>query len=455
MILPKFSVRQDDDRVYVTIHVAHVRTQTIELDIDGDQLKFSASPYYLRLTFPGKVIEDEDSNAKFDAGTGDILVTLSKQTPGEHFENLDLLTSLLATRREQENVATNGVARPMIEEIGGTVDNSDEGIDELLERARIDEDFDWEMPQQLELGELQVGSAKYGFNQQYTGYLTHVHSTANEINEVVDPDHSTPDTRRQHRIACENAKFDQEYYMENYLNDEDIQPLIKHQLSNDTLSDPEFTATEQQTMVNLPSKTLLISNKQAVYLGMVDLLFAYSLELRSHLGELTVESAWAIGAISSTLSNLEQFSSLRETCVAGYRRGLAYTLYRHWDLCERAFDDVRVICQNGRRAILKVFLELKRVFDEHDVYYVYSKLFLDDYCVWLQVGASDQVVKSLADKLAQLDVEQEEVGWDLDALEDRVLMSSDSEAEDEAEEKEQEQEEQNEEPTRRPLIEIL
>ncbi|KAJ1745226.1 hypothetical protein LPJ58_006269, partial [Coemansia sp. RSA 1591] len=154
MILPKFSVRQDKDRVYVTIHVAHVRTTSIELDIDGDQLKFSASPYYLRLTFPGKVVEDEDSNAKFDAGTGDILVTLSKQTPGEHFENLDLLTSLLATRREQANVATNA-ARPLIEEIG-TVDNSG-GIDELLERARIDEDFDWEMPQQLDLGELQVG----------------------------------------------------------------------------------------------------------------------------------------------------------------------------------------------------------------------------------------------------------------------------------------------------------
>ncbi|KAJ2444043.1 hypothetical protein IWW46_002221 [Coemansia sp. RSA 2440] len=449
MILPKFSVRQDNDRVYVTIHVAHVRTTSIELDIDGDQLKFSASPYYLRLTFPGKVVEDEDSNAKFDAGTGDILVTLSKQTPGEHFENLDLLTSLLATRREQANVATNA-ARPLIEEIG-TVDNSG-GIDELLERARIDEDFDWEMPQQLDLGELQVGSAKYGFNQQYTGYLTHVHSTANEINEVVDPDHSTPDSRRQHRIACENAKFDQEYYMENYLNDEDIQPLIKHPLSTDTLLDPEFTATEQQTMVNLPSKTLLISNKQAVYLGMVDLLFAYSLELRSHLGELTIESAWAIGAVSSTLSNLEQFSTLRETCVASYRRGLAYTLYRHWDLCERAMDDVRVICQNGRRAILKVFLDLKRVFDEHDVYYVYSKLFLDDYCVWLQVGASDEVLKSLADKLAHIEVEQEEVEWDLDALEDRVLMSSDSEAEEE--EKEEEQEAQ-EEPTRRPLIEML
>ncbi|KAJ2528075.1 hypothetical protein GGH20_002792 [Coemansia sp. RSA 1937] len=205
-------------------------------------------------------------------------------------------------------------------------------------------------------------------------------------------------------------------------------------------------------MVNLPSKTLLISNKQAVYLGMVDLLFAYSLELRSHLGELTIESAWAIGAVSSTLSNLEQFSTLRETCVAGYRRGLAYTLYRHWDLCERAMDDVRVICQNGRRAILKVFLDLKRVFDEHDVYYVYSKLFLDDYCVWLQVGASDEVLKSLADKLAHIEVEQEEVEWDLDALEDRVLMSSDSEAEEE--EKEEEQEAQ-EEPTRRPLIEML
>ncbi|KAJ1883417.1 hypothetical protein LPJ66_011035, partial [Kickxella alabastrina] len=188
MITPRFSVRQDETRVYVTIHAPHVRAQTIEFDVDEDQFKFFASPYYLRLTFPGKVIEDEAATASLDAANGDILVSLSKQTPGEEFKNLDLLTSLLATRRERESEQTESdgrAGRPGIEEIGGTISAEDQ------EAILNDEEFEWEIPQSLanpDTDTLLMGSAKYGFNEQYIGFLEHVHSTANEINEVEDPE---------------------------------------------------------------------------------------------------------------------------------------------------------------------------------------------------------------------------------------------------------------------------
>ncbi|PIA18478.1 SHQ1-domain-containing protein [Coemansia reversa NRRL 1564] len=484
MITPRFEVRQDEANVYVTIHAPHIRAQSIEFDVDVDQLKFFASPYYLRLTFPGKVTESDESSATYDATLGEILVTLSKQTPGEEFPNLDLLTGLLATRREKYVAGfSEGTAlqRPIIEEIGDTNSssdtrtgvNNDVDVDAALEQAYTDEDFDWEFPQKPiseEAEALLVGTAKYGFDSQYSGYLTHVHTTANEVNEVADPENMTSEARHNGRISFEDKKFDNEYYIDNYINDDDVQPLIQHtsrftlalrcrrknqngesidmstaaadvltqQLqqtritednyitSEDVDSCVKFTDAEKKQMINLPRKTHLISNKMAVYLGLVDILFAYLLELRINAGEFNVESVWAIGAVSSTLSNLEQFSTLRSVAVACYRRGLAYPLYRNWELCEKTFEDVYTVCSLGCRAILKIFLELKRLFDEHDIYYIYSKLYFDDYCIWLQTSASEKIVQSLARKLHRLEVDKDEVGWNLNEYEDLALMTSES-----------------------------
>ncbi|KAJ2364847.1 hypothetical protein H4S01_003559 [Coemansia sp. RSA 2610] len=479
MITPRFSVRQDDAIVYVTIHAPHVRAQTIEFDVDDDQFKFFASPYYLRLTFPGKIVEDQASTASFDAATGDIAVTLSKQTPGEEFANLDLLTSLLATRRERD--ASEQPGRPVIEEM-----TDGDGVEAALQQAYVDEDFDWEIPQTLAAAgdePVLAGSATYGFDQQYSGYLAHVHGTANEINEVADPERMTAEERRRSRIACEDAKFDEDYYMDNYINDEDIRPLVQHQSQaqqalrqqrahqqdsavdqlaeqlDQTLpaDNSDFTDAEKQTMLDLPRKTHIISNKQAVYLGLVDILFAYALDLRINLDEPSVESAWSIGAVSSSLSNLEQFATLRSVVVACFRRALAYPLYRNWELCERALEDVSAMCKLGRRALLKAMLGLKRLFDKHDVYYVYSKLYLDDYCVWLQTAASDKVIRSLARKLHHFELDKDEIGWNLDAYEDLALMTSESDA-GESEcggEPEQHAFSDTTEPDPKPLIQVI
>ncbi|KAJ2797018.1 hypothetical protein H4R21_004487, partial [Coemansia helicoidea] len=443
MITPRFSVRQDEAHVYITIHAPHVRAQSVEFDVDDDQFKFFASPYYLRLTFPGRVAEDDGSSASFDAASGDISVVLSKQTPGESFANLDLLSSLLATRQEREAAESGSGAappkRPVIEEIGA-VESTADGVDSILEQARADEDFDWELPQSLgaEEGErLLVGTEKYGFNQQYSGYLAHVHNTANEVNEVADPENMSGEERRRGRTACEDAKFDAEYYMADYLYDDEIQLLVqstsqfavalqRQRRAADSGDQEEtvvgaeagFSDAETKQMADLPRKAHLISDKRAIYLGLVDLLFAYALELRINQGESTVESAWTVGAVSATLSNLEQFDSLRTAAVACFRRGLAYPLYRNWELCEKALNDVYAICRLGRRAILKALLAMKRLFDAHDIYYIYSKLYIDDYCVWLQTGASDKAIRSLAHKLHGLEVAKSEIGWDLDGHED-------------------------------------
>ncbi|KAJ2656462.1 hypothetical protein IWW48_005025 [Coemansia sp. RSA 1200] len=484
MITPRFTVRQDDASVYITIHAPHVRAQSLEFDVSDDQFTFFASPYYLRLTFPGSVVEDEAATASFDAAAGDISVTLSKLTHGEHFKNLDLLTGLLATRRERERGPgdvgsagdSGGVRRPAIEEIGTSGGQlGDEERAEML----MDEEFDWEIPQTVntdtDADDSLINGVKYGFNQQYSGILAHVYETANEVNELPSPESMSLEERRLSRVASENAKFDEDYYVENYLYDDDIVPLIRfntpnhhilkriqrlrkqevhpdddssvakltHNVQQNITADSkegdsngtsdaawdEFTDDERKTMLDLPRRTYLISQKQTAYLGLIDILFAYSLDYRINMGEHTVESAWAIGVVSSLFSNLDQFVSLRDVVIACFRRGLAYPLYRNWELCERSLEDVYVILKLGKRAVLKAMLEIKGLFDHHDLYYVYSKLFIDDYCVWLQTGASEKALQSLAHQVHGIEIAKDETDWPLDEYEDLALQTSESEDE--------------------------
>ncbi|KAJ2412369.1 hypothetical protein GGI10_003721 [Coemansia sp. RSA 2530] len=481
MITPRFTVRQDHANVFITIFAAHIRAQALEFDVDEYQFKFFASPYYLRLTFPGKVAEDESSTASLDASTGQILVTLAKQTPGESFENLDLLSSLLATKRQRDHRLSNTTAddrkaRPLIEDIAeGSAAASFTSEEQLA--ILQDEDFDWEISQTPAAGDddtsLLLANASYGFNSQYMGILANAHDCGNDINAVPDPERMTADQRQANRVATEDAKFDESYYIDNYINDEDILPLIRHKtrffkilrglqkakagatmadlpatrlasstheerladdIESPLSSEPieawtEFTDKEKAAMLDLPRKTHLVSDRQPIYLGLVDILFAYSLDHRINLGDATVESPWTIGAVSATLSNLEQFSALRSTIVACFRRALAYPLYRNWDLCEKVLEDVYVLFKLGLRAILKVLLDIKLMFDHHDVYYVYSKLYLDDYCVWLQTSATDRAIKSLARELHHFELEKDELGWHLEDFEDLALQTSESEGE--------------------------
>lgn len=54
------------------------------------------NPYFLRLTFPHRLVEDDHSSAQYDPSSAYLTIVLTKEVPGEHFEDLDLLARLLA-----------------------------------------------------------------------------------------------------------------------------------------------------------------------------------------------------------------------------------------------------------------------------------------------------------------------------------------------------------------------
>ncbi|KAF9916691.1 hypothetical protein BX616_003115 [Lobosporangium transversale] len=602
MITPTFSVSQEDDFVSIVIKAPHIKTQNVDFEVEGAVFKFNVKPYFLRLTFPGNIVDDERAKATYNVGVGEMTVILPKETPGEHFPDLDMLTKLLV---RQSDLKDKQIKKPLIEVIGSSSGGDSNSVATLegTEKVNRDEEIDWELPQEIK--QEIFSEVRYGFNNRYNGFFTHVQETANDVLDVYDPEHTTLETRRQNRIQRENEKFDDEYYIQknrsditaasttksnsnrgnetqkasvnnagctfkstlsnnlsqlsstpsilNIVKDEpgqnkssatattslddfgireassrktttkEVKSLLKPTISTTTTAttsiatasgnsgltldlkepstptstllpntntltpmveplidesrdepvkylgshsiiivDPSrpstnselegemadlkldgdgqsgldtkpFTNKEQELMRDLPRREYILENTKSTYLSLIDILFAYSYDLRVSEGDTTVETPWTICKLSPSMAALDQFTTLKETIVACIRRSLAYPLIRNWSLAMKVLQDVYVILKLGRRGCLRALLQIKNILDHDDVYYIYSKMFIEDYCVWIQSGASENVIRTLAHEIHHFDVKKEEIGWHLEELE-ALAKEAPEEEEEETEE---------------------
>ena len=96
MITPRFSCSQNDRCVAVSVYCPAVRASEIEIHVDDTLLSLHVAPYFLRLSFPASVLEDDQSSAVYDPASGYLTLTLTKLNRGENFPDLDLLGKLLA-----------------------------------------------------------------------------------------------------------------------------------------------------------------------------------------------------------------------------------------------------------------------------------------------------------------------------------------------------------------------
>lgn len=134
-----------------------------------------------------------------------------------------------------------------------------------------------------------------------------------------------------------------------------------------------------------------------LYLTLLTLLFAYAYETRTTQHDPTPESAWTLSSLTPAFSALDpppyspthasdpsEYSEaeLAATFATSYRRSLAFPLYRSFALAEACRADVAALLARGKRVVTRALLEMKDILDHHDVYYVYSKIWVDDFCVW-------------------------------------------------------------------------
>ena len=79
--------------------MVHFQASEVELYIEGPEFKFFCQPYYLSLSFDHPVTETMAASAKYDISTGVLTIVLPKVTPGQHFDNLEMITKLLTPSR--------------------------------------------------------------------------------------------------------------------------------------------------------------------------------------------------------------------------------------------------------------------------------------------------------------------------------------------------------------------
>ncbi|KAL1790789.1 SHQ1-like, partial [Sigmodon hispidus] len=202
MLTPAFELSQDHDFLTITIRVPHARASEFDVYFEEVDFKFYAKPYFLRLTLPGRIVENGSEQGSYDADKGIFTIRLPKETPGQHFKGLNMLTALLAPRKSRS-------AKPLVEEIGAS-EASEEGADDE------DEEFDWEIEQTPyeEVSESALRSqCHYGFGNLRAGVVQRLQDELSEVIDIKDPDFTPLTERRQKRLAAELAKFDSDHYL--------------------------------------------------------------------------------------------------------------------------------------------------------------------------------------------------------------------------------------------------
>uniref|UniRef100_A0A667XT66 Protein SHQ1 homolog n=1 Tax=Myripristis murdjan TaxID=586833 RepID=A0A667XT66_9TELE len=384
MITPAFDLSQDPGYLILSIRVPYTRTSEFDLYIDGTDFKFYAKPYFLRLTLPGRIVEDGREKATFDIDKGLFTLRVPKETAGEHFEGLQMLTSLLAPKGSRS-------AKPLVEDMGKSV---------LDDEEEDEEEFDWEIEQEVykESSEVELQTQqKYGFGNQRSGVFARLQEELSDVIDVKNPEGTTAAERRRARLEAETAAFCPDHYLADLFEDQEIKGLLKFrpwwaELSSSSGQDGEaavsFTDDEKEQLRKFTNRSYLLdkTSRHQAWLSLVDILLAYTYEVRSTEGDHNVESPWTIRKLSGTLCWLETYSSLQEVLVSFGRRVLCYPLFRQFALVSAAIRDTATILQLGKACVLKCLLDIHKVFRENDPAYILNDLYITDYCIWIQRG---------------------------------------------------------------------
>eukprot|EP01038_Epipyxis_sp_PR26KG_P014964 gene14964-20131_t len=468
MIIPKFKLSQDSTFIIIEIVIPYIKVSSSESVIDHCNYTFYCKPYHLKLTFPYELDEDEEkSRAKYDpnVNNGTLTIHVPKKNQGQHFENLDLTTKLLAPSSTFEfNSKGELNFQNNIEVLSTTLyDNNDEK----------DENADHTI--MVETRKLVLTKHnQYGFNMQYNNVFENLKEEAVEIFDIYDPFSHPMDVRRTMRIVKETAVFDAERYCCDFLEGE-IDPLYESTMNynpfwcdqyneyknlsksldkNDSFAECEvkerifnqsggFSEEENKILTNggLKNKEYLISSNSVeeknCLLDLCDILFSYCYEYRFSEGEFSVEATDTITKLSSCLSCLDHFNiqhsdSYEDIIRFCIRRSLIYPYLRMWKMTVKVLSDVAKILTLGKRCILKALLQLKILFDHSDSHYLLNKVFIDDFCVWIQSISENSLLRVCTDYAKAVKSVLKEgkynIGFNLDKLEEYATTNNGDES---------------------------
>ncbi|XP_008560549.1 protein SHQ1 homolog [Microplitis demolitor] len=412
MLTPRFELSQDESELIINIYAPYANIKDTEVYVEKTDFRFFSSPYYLRLKLPGEIIENDKSFGSYDCDTGKFLLKFSKINPGEHFDNLDMITTLLAPAKEKKNLTAN------IEVIGNPA-VANESLDD-------NESDDWFIPQSASTSSsltILTNAPKYGFANKISNALrSFEEGWLKDVVDLPSPDSTTTKLRSSLRESDELNHFSDDHYMADLFQSQDtVRPILDfnppwHSFKS---AEIEFTDREKDILKELPNKEFLLDTQeiQSVIYGLIDILFASSYNHRVTIGENTSESSWDVNKLSGTLCWFESYQNMHQVVKTCVRRSLCYPIYRNWELSMKILEDVKIMIKLGKKFIVKRLCEIYDLFNNsYEPRYVLNQLYIRDYLIWLQ-QVPESVIESMAGELETVGIKKEDVGLDLVELE--------------------------------------
>lgn len=88
----------------------------------------------------------------------------------------------------------------------------------------------------------------------------------------------------------------------------------------------------------------------------------------------------------------------------------------------QVLKDVVVVVKLGRRQILKCLLKTRDLLIHSECCYVMDRLYLTDYCVWIQY-ADEDCIRELASELNHYRLEKDDLGLGIPELEEQTKIT--------------------------------
>jgi protein SHQ1 len=124
--------------------------------------------------------------------------------------------------------------------------------------------------------EILTSSISYGFNQQYQGIFSKFDEEYSMIFDNSSPETLTSVDIRQHRLDRERNDFQIEHYLADQDDFADQSAILTYSLA----IDDELTDENRDDLKNLKFKEFLIDDPVSIYLGLIDLIFAFAYDQR-------------------------------------------------------------------------------------------------------------------------------------------------------------------------------
>ncbi len=226
MITPDFKLSQEDEVLIVAIRVPYVKISACEVYVEKNRFTFYLQPYFLKLQFAQDLQEGDESvlSSVYDHATYIVKFRVKKLTPGEQFQDLDLVSKLFEKKPKRTK------AKPVITVVNSSVEG--DAADSKAENK----------------AESETDPYGFGFDCSYDDFFDNHQEELHELADL-DPSSTPISERLQALFMVEARKFDPDHYLCNFFDSKQIDQLISAPLS--LIVDKKPVKLEAITCTNL------------------------------------------------------------------------------------------------------------------------------------------------------------------------------------------------------------